>query len=123
MNEGAGARSFAALVGAADRVARKSAVSVGTGAAVVTEATAGVGACAVCAELCAQGTRARKASRTRTVAEVFISRISMVGRPEGNRPLPRSKCRLIAVPRLSRAGGSKAKGGGALRLHPRFRSS
>jgi hypothetical protein len=89
MNDGAGAKSFVALLGAADKVARKSAVSVGTGAAVVTDATAGVGACTVWAELGALERKARRASRTRTVADVFIFQVSRVCQPEGNRPLPR----------------------------------
>jgi hypothetical protein len=83
MKEGAGARSLGVLLWPPDKVARKSAVSVGTGAA-VRAAAAGVGAGSVWAMHGVQTRRARR--RTRTVAEVFIPSISLSSRHESRLP-------------------------------------
>jgi hypothetical protein len=95
MKEGAGARSLGALLWPPDKVARKSAVSVGTGV-VVTEAAEGVGAGSVWAM---HGVQARRARRTRMVAEVFMLRSPF---PAGMRAgcLHKSRCLATVIARL-----------------------
>src|SRR5579872_1547495 len=78
MKLGAGARSPGVWAGAVARLARNSALSAAATVDGAVMATAGAATCGTWAVAGPQGIRARRASRTKRVAAVFI-RVNLLG--------------------------------------------